>query len=612
MKEINGDKNLSPPHSENMLMNHGANEKSGLIWVNGGRIFVQNPVGNAAKATLIPCPEVQILVNGNPVTRETTLTESDIIEVLSTNLSEPGQAKVLVSPDKMSAFIDMKNEYINSFELIDSPPVPKLILRTKSKKELVITQSKESLLELLRISKVNYGIDIVALNELVNNPQDGMTLVAQGLPPGTSTDDYIELFFKQKNTLPLEDHEGKISFKEQSNIQSVSAGEVLAQKILGQVGTPGVNIYNQPCIAREPKKIELLAGPGTEVSDNGLKIIATNDGQPKVKKSSVSLTISVEQVLSIESDVDVKTGNIRFKGNVNINGSVENDMTVSATGNITINNLVTKCTIIAGGDVTVNGNVVNSEVVSGGFLVLCNALKPLLVDLLKILEDLFISATLMAEKLPANSKIIFGNILVLLIEKKFSHFPPLLERTSKKLKDLDLKLLGNFEETLERIILNLTGFNILNFKNASDFQQILHELNKFFYYVDTLTTKRSLVNIKVALNSVVRSSGDVKVSGGLFNTHILAEGKVTVDGIVRGGVVEAKDDVFIKQIGSEMGTKCIVAVSAGNKIKFDHAYDGVTVKVGKASRILDKQMQNIVISLDEEGFLQINISTAGQ
>lgn len=601
----NINRDLSPPNSQQVSAPSTTTEKKGMVWVSNGKIFVENPTGNAPKASIIPCPEISVLVNGSPITTKTELAQEDTIEILSNSYSEAGYLKVLVSPDKMNAIIEIKNEFLNTFELIDCPPAHVLTLKAKRKRELVFNYTKEALIELLHSNKVTYGIDFTALEDLIRNPQDGMCLVAKGLPPGESTDDYIDLIFEHKTNLPLDNYNSKVSFKEMSNIHSVTSGETLAQKTLGQIGTPGINVFNQPCLAREPKRIELIAGPGVEITDDGTRVIASIDGLPKVKKSSSSMVFTVEPVLTINGDVTVKTGNIRFKGDVNILGSVENDMSVSATGNITIHNLITKCTIIAGGDVTVNGNIVNSEVVSGGFIVLCNTLKPLLVDLLKIMEDLYISASLMLERLPANSRINFGNILVLLIEKKFLSFPSILERTSKKLKTLDLKLLGNYENTLEKTITSLTGINILNYKEPAAFQQTLHELNKFFYFVDSLINKRSMVNVKVALNSVIRSSGDVIVSSGLFNTHIIAEGSVKVDGIVRGGIIEAKDDVTIKQIGSEMGTKSLVMVSPDKKIKLERALDGVTVQVGKMSRILDRPMQNIEVSLDEEGYLQI-------
>lgn len=576
----------------------------GVAWVDGGKIYVKDPKEGGRKATITPCMEIQILVNGNPISDTSEVSEKDRIETVPLSHNDQGFVKIHISPDKMSAFIEIKNEHCNTYELVDHEPASHLVLKAKQKKEVIFKETSDSLISLLNKSGVIYGIDSGAIDSLAKNPQDGMTLVAKGLPPGRSSDDMVELLFGQTAT-PLEDITGTIDYKELCKITSVSVGETLARKMAGQEGTPGMTVTNQVCKAREPKRINLLAGPGVEIVEDGLKAVAASEGQPKVRKSGNNWFFSIEPVLTIPGDVNVKTGNIRFKGDVYVMGSVDDDMNVSASGNITVANIITKCKITAGGDVTIKGNIINAEIVSGGFVVLCNTIKPLLLELLKILEDLFISANLMVEKLPPNNKIIFGNILILLIEKKFTHLGGLLDIISKKLKELDLKLLGSYEHTLQKVVNRLSGINILQYQTANDFLNTLHELNNFFYYVDSLVNKRSLVNIKVALNSVIKSSGDVVVTGGCFNTHIVADGNVKVDGFVRGGITQAADDVYIKEIGSQTGAKSLVIVPKDKKIKIDHAYEGISVRVGKMTRILEKEMRSIVAKLDDEGNLQI-------
>ncbi|GAB6157479.1 FapA family protein [Desulfotomaculum varum] len=576
----------------------------GAAWVKGGKIYVLDPAEEGKKATITPCPEVKILVNDKPVAGKTEVSQHDKIEAIPISHQDPGYVKVHISPDKMSAFLEIKTECHNTYELVDCPPANHLTLKAAPKKQIIFKETRESLLNLLNQHKVTYGIDQGAIDSILKEPKDGMMPVAQGMPPGQSTDDIVELLFEH-NATHYENIKGTIDFKEMSNIPSVSMGDTLARKMLGLEGSPGLTVTNQVCKAKEPKRINLLAGPGVEIVEDGLKAIATREGQPKVQKSGNGWFFSVEPVLTIPGDVNVKTGNVRFKGDVNIMGSVDNDMSVSATGNITVQNIITKCKITAGGDVNIKGNIVNAEVVSGGFSVLCNNLKPLLQDLLRNLEDLYISANLMIEKLPPKTKVIFGNILVLLIEKKFMHLNNLLDKLNKKVKEMDLKLLGSYEQVLQRTINSLSGINILQYQTQGDFQKTLTDLNNFFYYVDSLVNKRSMVSIKVALNSVIKSSGDVSVSQGCFNTHIIAEGSVKIDGIFRGGIIKAADDVYIKEIGSQMGAKSQVAVAADKKIKIDHAFEGVSVQIGKLSKTLDKEMFNIIVALDDEGNLQI-------
>ncbi|WP_198300185.1 hypothetical protein [Desulfotomaculum nigrificans] len=78
-----------------------------------------------------------------------------------------------------------------------------------------------------------------------------------------------------------------------------------------------------------------------------------------------------------------------------------------------------------------------------------------------------------------------------------------------------------------------------------------------------------------------------------------------MSGIVRGGTIQAQDNVSIRQIGSELGAKSLVMVAKDKKIRIVSAFDGVTVRVGKMSKTLEKPMKNIEVSLDTDGYLQI-------
>ncbi|WP_003540874.1 flagellar assembly protein A [Desulfotomaculum nigrificans] len=578
----------------------------GLAWVKDGKIYVQNPIEGGQKATVKPCAEVRLLVNGQPVTQNIQVSQDDIIEVIPLSYTVPGHAKVLISPDKMSAFIDIKNECMTTYELQDSPPTPNLVLRVKQKRKIVCPETTDSLMNLLKQHNISYGIDANAINDLVSSLKNGMVLVAKGLPPGQTIDDQVELPFEQKTNLPSSDDlTSNVDFKELGSIPSVSEGETLAIKTIGRKGEPGRTVTNQIVEAKEPVSISLMVGTGTEIVENGLKVVATTAGLPKVQKSGHTWIISVDPLLTIPGDVTVKTGNIRFKGDVNILGSVENDMSVSASGNISVAGLITKAKITAGGNVTVKGNIVNAEIISGGFNILCNNLKPLIEEFLKTLESLYVSANLMIEKLPPNSKVIFGNLLALLIEKRFTKFGNLLNQLQKILKQSDIKLLGSHEAVIRGVVNNLTGINLLQYKTPVEFQNTIADLTSFFHYINGLTMNRTVVNIYSAINSVIKSSGDVIVTSGCVNTNIFAEGTILVSGIVRGGTIQAQDNVSIRQIGSELGAKSLVMVAKDKKIRIVSAFDGVTVRVGKMSKTLEKPMKNIEVSLDTDGYLQI-------
>ena len=66
--------------------------------------------------------------------------------------------------------------------------------------------------------------------------------------------------------------------------------------------------------------INLVVREGCKVEND--KVIATIEGRPNVKNG----IFSVNRVLETKHDVDIKTGNIDFIGDVVISGSVKDGM----------------------------------------------------------------------------------------------------------------------------------------------------------------------------------------------------------------------------------------------------------------------------------------------
>ena len=83
------------------------------------------------------------------------------------------------------------------------------------------------------------------------------------------------------------------------------------------------------------------------------KIYATLDGQLSITIDS----INVLPVFEVNGDLDLKTGNIDFIGNVLIRGNVPSGYTVKAGGDIHVMGLVEGAHLIAGGSVHISGGI---------------------------------------------------------------------------------------------------------------------------------------------------------------------------------------------------------------------------------------------------------------
>ena len=106
-------------------------------------------------------------------------------------------------------------------------------------------------------------------------------------------------------------------------------------------------------------------------------------------------------------------------------------------------------------------------------------------------------------------------------------------------------------------------------------------------------------------NSSVIATGDIQVVGsGCYISHIQAKNKVSVSGVVRGGIIRADGDVFIGELGSKGGAVATVIASPTSVVTIGHAFINSVVKLGGQSYRFDREEKNIRFQIDKEGNLR--------
>ena len=582
--------------------------RHGLAWVQEGQIFVKDPEQGQAKATLTPCTGITIHVNGVPVEAAIEVSAADEIKVLPLSHKEPGFIKVHVSQDKLSAYLEIKTDDLISYKLMDAGASHCLVLRAQQKRTKFAPVNFEGILKLLQKQGVEYGIDYTIIKQLIEYPYDGMVEVARGQAPTLPEDGKVELFFDESLDMAKTlENAGNIDFKEINKLPTVGVGDPLALNYDPQMGLPGKDVSGRIIPPTEPVQFNLLAGKGVELTDDGKKAFAVTEGLPKVKKRGVNWTVTVDSVLYHPGDVNLGTGNIRFRGNVQIAGCVDNGMSVSATGDVIVSSLVTGAKVTAGSNIIVKGNVVNGELIAGGFVILTQAIEPLIKRLYQYLDKVYGVALENYRYISSTQKVRFGHILTFLKEKKYRQELSYAETLERKLKEYDLKLLGVYEEMLTGAVNQLVGINIINFTGPEDFKSCIDNIRDVLNYVDSVSHSHGTIRLTCALNSTIASPGDVQVNGpGCFNTGIHSGGAVSITGVFRGGNIYAGDYLYICEAGSEMGTKTRLAVAEGKKIKLDGVYPGVCVQVGRRSKVLEDRLTRVEIFLDDDNNLKLS------
>ena len=214
------------------------------------------------------------------------------------------------------------------------------------------------------------GLDEELVEHLHDRVLDHPTVIARGQQPRDGQDARIEYVFEglqsdkereaaEKNKSAVAS-EARVDFREMGRgPASVEPGAVLARKIPIVPAEDGFTVRGKVIPAKRPKEVELrrLSGPHTRVSDDGMEIVADGGGMA----SRVGDRIAVLPVHTVDGDVDFKSGNVYFEGNLQVRGGVKPGFKVTATGSVNIGGTVEAATIEAGGDVVVTGGIVGQK-----------------------------------------------------------------------------------------------------------------------------------------------------------------------------------------------------------------------------------------------------------
>ncbi len=234
------------------------------------------------------------------------------------------------------------------------------------------------------------GVDEAALARIAETPLRRPEVVARGQPPARGEDAKLEYAFdsikvepppaegslfeapvaKSPLKVPPKALEGgRVDYRELGEVPTVQPGTVLVKKSLPKPGQDGYSITGEVLVSEAGDDIDLskIAGQNTEVSGDGLELRATIIGQP----TRVGDKIAVMPLHIIDGDVDFRTGNVVFDGNVMVRGDVRPGFRIRTTGTLQVMGVAEACILEAGGNIEVAGGIVGqskSTVRAGGYV----------------------------------------------------------------------------------------------------------------------------------------------------------------------------------------------------------------------------------------------------
>jgi len=194
-------------------------------------------------------------------------------------------------------------------------------------------------------------------------------LIAEGKSPEEPTDGEVNYLFDidplKRPVVPEEgDSKERIDFKDRGEMPYVKVGELVAERKPGLPGVQGMDVYGAQIKTRKAKQATLRVGEGVELSYDKRLANAKIDGMPVLQVERNQEKVIVVPEYSIKGDVNMKTGNVRFKGPVVVKGTIENGFKV-VCASLTANEIM-KAALEVEGDVTVSTGIIGAKIHSKG------------------------------------------------------------------------------------------------------------------------------------------------------------------------------------------------------------------------------------------------------
>ncbi|HHX24090.1 MAG TPA: DUF342 domain-containing protein [Thermoanaerobacterales bacterium] len=584
------------------------NEETGsYACIKDGSLEVYHPE-EGPYPMVIPCPGAKLIVNGCEYTKPIPVSMQDNVSIHTTDEVRKGNWSLTISKDGLEAILQIKPTVIIHRKLLDMPPGRYLKLEVVEWEEYKIPLTWDDLLQELSIKGIKHGIDWVKCSHAVTTCDAVEIVIARGDPPKPGKDGYVEFLFTLDSKIPvLAEEDETVDFRKRYTFTSVEAGDVLAIKHSPEPGGSGTSVTGEIILPPTPREVVLSAGEGAILTKDGKRVVATRSGRPTMSRRRNKFKVSVVNELVHAGDVDLSSGNIGFKGDVLILGNVTENMLVESKQDIKINGLVSCAKVQASGSILVQGNILSSLITAGRALDFQKELLPKLHTLADGLREMVIVIQRLQNQSDIRKKttrVGIGPIVKFLLEEKYDYLIDTAKLLCKETETAFQKMSAEeiqFVNKIKKLLIECS----LTINDLSEIENLAQQASTWEQAIEYHPGTLGNVIASSIQNSSVIATGDIQVVGsGCYISHIQAKNKVSVSGVVRGGIIRADGDVFIGELGSKGGAVATVIASPTSVVTIGHAFINSVVKLGGQSYRFDREEKNIRFQIDKEGNLR--------
>ncbi|WP_144511671.1 FapA family protein [Bacillus sp. FJAT-22090] len=578
-------------------------------WIQNNKVYIQE---NAQRLPIIEADEtVKVLVNGEILVKPRLVTSKDTVKVMLENEVIPGSFRIDLKDNNMMATLSITHGRKITRELVEVEPQEHLVIQAKETESFFIDIKLENILQRLKSLKIERGIIYPAIQAMLNG-ENGEAIIAKGISPQEGLDGDIEILIDGWGETNLEGENihlsEKVDFREGRSILAVEVGQIMAKRIVAIPGTHGTDLFGGVVPPKPVYEVTLKMGKYVEQKDD--HVVALTAGRPSIETRGKLVKIDVIKEYIHTGDVSLESGNIRFPGDVLINGNVLDSMCVEAEGRVYIKGTVNRAVVQSGHSTRIEQNVFSSELSVGKVNHVIASLILVLAELLTYLNHILgaINQILIIrrQKNPKEEMMKVSYLIRLLLEKKYGDFRDLVMRFCDLIEqnepqlDEDWKILS---QSLKEYFITVSKDQNIQLGSLESLIESVRDMYETYFLPPEL---RVAIELPYGINSTLYSSGNINIFGqGVYHCSLHADHNVYIKGVCRGGTISAGNNIFLDEVGSENGGKTTISVPVNGEIHINYAYADTVIQIGRRMHTFKQSTANIAAFLDTEGNLQL-------
>lgn len=565
-------------------------QETKVIW--NGEKYLIFPGNNIKK--FVPFPLVgKIIYNGQEMFEEFAVAQGHFIEFYPVTKIGHLILDLKIYEDGSKAIVIVNHEHPGQYVLIDKiTETGKLFLEKcvewKPGNYLGEVWSKERLDQVIAEKGIIHGIKQNYWEEILAVDGTGEVVIAEQTPPVPPVHprlkDYVGEPLNRNQEIEKIDYFG-------CKFKICDKDELLAKKIPGSEGVPGVDIFGRPIPAERMKDFQFRPGQNVYLSPDGLEVRALRAGLP-VRLDDY--TYIVENVY-VAKEVDLGTGSIDFPGNVFVSGDVTEGFFVNSNNKIFIQGSAYGASLKAENGIIVNNNVIACNILLGETYVLRSQLVEKLQDLDQGLTLCFNHIALFLKE-KNKQEYHIGKILKLLLERKFKDLPEKAQQAVKIIEQINAQNAQLISKELFRALVTvsncLTGYAPLKLDKLRYIKNVQKLISNFIstgtFFSQSVTCQTGYVQ-----KSSIECSGDFICRSDVYNCYIRAEGNIRIFGVCRGSKIICGNRIFVQELGSPSYDNTLIVISETGHLTAKYCYPNVKIIIGKKVIPIREAVRNL-------------------